>query len=228
MMVKKRLWRGAVSILLVLSLLMSASISVLAESDTEESSQSAASGDTVDVVMLVNDVAPGRKIKNSDVEVRTLKNVNIPSNIISDIKKVTGKYAKAQLYAGEYVYEEQLSAKSVASSNSQLLTQAISRSENKFVNVTDYVPADTGEDLTAILQKIIDTNTKRTIYFPDGEYIISRPLTTCGAAGSAVSLWLSDGAVMSMDTMIWRINLRWSLPARQRRLPNSRSASPYT
>ena len=204
MKISKRIRRGAISILLVLSILASATVSIFAQSDTEDSSESANSGDTVDVVMLVNDVAAGRKIKSSDIEVRTLKNVNIPANIISDKKEVMGKYAKAQLYAGEYVYKEQLSEKSVASSNSQLLTQAISRSENKFVNVTDYVPADTGEDLTVILQKIIDTNTKRTIYFPDGEYIISRPLTTCGAAGSTVSLWLSDGAVIKADPENWR------------------------
>ena len=206
---KNKIFRALVSVLLMMSIVVSSMLTIFAESDTE-ASESENDGSTIDIVMLINDVAPGKKIKSTDVEVKTFKNVNIPPNVISDITKVKGKYAKMQLYAGEYVYAEQLSDKSVAASNSQLLNQAVSRSEADFLNVTDYVNADTGEDITTILQKIIDTNTKRTIYFPDGEYIISRPLTTNGAAASTVSLWLSDGAVIKAHPEKWRAvdNLR--------------------
>ena len=183
-------------------MLTSLSLSVFAES--ESASETEKDDSTIEVVVLINDVAPGKKIKSTDVEVKTFKNVNIPSNVISNINKVKGKYAKMQLYAGEYVYAEQLSGKSVATTNTQLLNQAISRSDKDFVNVTDYFPADTGEDVTALIQKIIDTNTKRTIYFPDGEYIISRPILTNGGAASTVSLWLSDGAVIKADPENWR------------------------
>ena len=201
-MMKNKIFFSLVSILLTLCMTVTPILTIAAESDSE--SEEADNGDTIDVVMLVNDIAPGRKIKSTDVEVRTFKNVNIPSNVMSDVSKVKGRYATTQLYAGEYVYAEQLSSKSVATTNTQLLTQAISRSESKFVNVTDFFPANTGEDVTALIQKIIDTNTKRTIYFPDGEYIISRPITTCGAAASTVSLWLSDGAVIKADPENWR------------------------
>ena len=64
--------------------------------------------------------------------------------------------------------------------------------------------ADTGMDVTTHIQKIIDSNPGRTIYFPDGEYIVSRPITTKGAAMYTVSLWLSDGAVIRADKDRWR------------------------
>ena len=38
-----------------------------------------------------------------------------------------------------------------------------------YVIVTDYVKANTGEDVSDAIQKIINENPHRTIYFPDCE-----------------------------------------------------------
>lgn len=65
-----------------------------------------------------------------------------------------------------------------------------------YVVVTDYVKANTGEDLADALQNIIDSNPRKTIYFPDGEYMISKPLCTSSDAKYAVSLNLSNFAVI--------------------------------
>ena len=152
-----------------------------AESESKQT-ESVSDDGIVEVVVLVNDVTASRKIKKADVEVKKFKNVNIPKNIISDPEKVIGKYAKRQLYAGEYVYADQLSEKSVKLSNADLLKQTIGKSDEAFVDVTDYIPTNAGEDVTTHIQDIIDKNPGRTIYFPDGEYVISRPITTKGAA----------------------------------------------
>lgn len=60
-----------------------------------------------------------------------------------------------------------------------------------YVVVTDYVKANTGKDVSDDLQKVILDNPHRTIYFPDGEYIIAKPVCTPADPAKAVSLELS-------------------------------------
>lgn len=68
--------------------------------------------------------------------------------------------------------------------------------DSGYVVVTDYVEVSTGEDLSEVLQKIIDDNPNRTIYFPDGEYLISKPICTPAEPTLSVALKLSNYAVI--------------------------------
>ena len=65
-----------------------------------------------------------------------------------------------------------------------------------YVVVTDYVKANTGKDVSDAIQKIIDENPMRTIYFPDGEYILAKPICTSAKPEHAVSLHLSNFAIL--------------------------------
>jgi len=65
-----------------------------------------------------------------------------------------------------------------------------------YVVVTDYIDANTGKDVSDEIQKIIDENPMRTIYFPDGEYILSKPICTSARPAASVSLHLSCFAVL--------------------------------
>ncbi|MBE6593125.1 MAG: hypothetical protein E7642_03930 [Ruminococcaceae bacterium] len=65
-----------------------------------------------------------------------------------------------------------------------------------YVVVTDYIEANTGKDVSSEIQKIIDENPMRTIYFPDGEYILAKPICTSGKPETAVSLHLSNFATL--------------------------------
>ena len=65
-----------------------------------------------------------------------------------------------------------------------------------YVVVTDYVQANTGADLSDAIQKIIDENPHRTIYFPDGEYILAKPICTPANGANAVNLELSKFATL--------------------------------
>ena len=60
-----------------------------------------------------------------------------------------------------------------------------------YVLVTDYVKANTGEDVSDALQELILNNPHRTIYFPDGVYLISKPICTPANPIHSVSLVLS-------------------------------------
>lgn len=65
-----------------------------------------------------------------------------------------------------------------------------------FLVATDYVVADGVTDVTDALQKLIDDNPNRTIYFPDGVYLISRPLVTPALPAHSVFLSLANYAVI--------------------------------
>ena len=65
-----------------------------------------------------------------------------------------------------------------------------------YVIVTDYLKANTGKDLTDEIQKIIDDNPNKVIFFPDGVYMISSPIQTSASPTESVSLLLSNYAVI--------------------------------
>ena len=72
---------------------------------------------------------------------------------------------------------------------------------NAFVLVTDYIKANTGEDVSDELQELILNNPRKVLYFPDGEYLLSKPICTPANPEHAVSLKLSNFAVIkAMDS----------------------------
>ena len=154
---------------------------------------------TVDIVKLKADVVRGTRLTREDLEIVRVKNVNVPANAISDIDSVIGNYAKQDLYAGEYLAKGQSTESKVSKANNELLVQPIAESNTDFVIVTDYVIPNTGEPLDVFLQELIDVNPRRTIYFPDGEYVIQNPLFTAADGKESVSIQLADGAVIKAD-----------------------------
>ena len=60
-----------------------------------------------------------------------------------------------------------------------------------YLIVTDYVEANSGKDVSDELQKLILDNPNRTLYFPDGVYLISKPICTPANPIHSVSLVLS-------------------------------------
>ena len=70
-----------------------------------------------------------------------------------------------------------------------------------YVVVTDYVKANTGEDVSDALQELILANPNKTIFFPDGEYLLSKPICTPANPVNAVSLKLATFAKLkAMDS----------------------------
>lgn len=65
-----------------------------------------------------------------------------------------------------------------------------------YVVVTEYINKKNAKDVSDIIQKIIDENPNRTIYFPDGVYIISKPIVTPADPTKSVALQLSNYAVI--------------------------------
>ncbi len=77
---------------------------------------------------------------------------------------------------------------------------AAAESDRGYIVITDTVAANTGADVSAQIQAVIDANPNRTIYFPDGEYIVDKPILTPAEPTKSVSLELSDFAVIKAGT----------------------------
>ena len=67
---------------------------------------------------------------------------------------------------------------------------------SNYVVITDYVKPNTGEDLKDEIQAVIDANPNRTIFFPDGEYVLRTPIRTSADPKKSVCLLLSDYAII--------------------------------
>lgn len=68
-----------------------------------------------------------------------------------------------------------------------------------YIVVSDYIQAQSpkeGENVADVIQKLIDTNPNRTLFFPDGEYILTHPIYTPADPRKSVSLRLSEFAVL--------------------------------
>ena len=84
---------------------------------------------------------------------------------------------------------------------------------------------DPGADAAGALQTLIDENPNRTIYIPDGTYLLSRPVVTPADARRAVSLHLADFAILKAGPDFPPreplVRLGGSHPSRDIRVPGS-------
>ena len=84
-------------------------------------------------------------------------------------------------------------------------SKKINSRNNAFITVTDYIKVDSTKDVADDIQKIIDTHPNRTIFFPDGVYLLSHPIKTPADPTKAVHLVLSNFTVIKA-TDSWKTN----------------------
>ncbi len=77
-----------------------------------------------------------------------------------------------------------------------LLAQGAIAAGEGYVLITEAVAVDSGVDVSDEIQKFIDDNPHKTIFFPDGEYLLSKPIYTPANPNKSVSLKLADFAVI--------------------------------
>lgn len=90
-----------------------------------------------------------------------------------------------------------------------------------YVVVTDFVKADGKKDVSDKIQQIIDSHPNRTIYFPDGVYLISKPILTPAEPTKSVALELSNYAII-------RATPKWSSDEAMIRLGGKDAANNIT
>ena len=82
-------------------------------------------------------------------------------------------------------------------------TAAPANDSRIYVVATDYAPADGTTDVADLLQKMIDENPHRTIFFPDGEYLLSHSIATPADPNKAVHIRMGNFAILKADKDAW-------------------------
>ena len=147
----------------------------------------------IDVPVFAVDVDFGKKITTDKVTTKRISADAVSSTMVTSLDDVIGKYVTVPVKAGDFAYNGKLSQKRPTNA---LDVSEIEKTRNKYIDVSQFIKPNSGLDVYEALQKLIDNNTHRTIYFPDGEYLISRPLKTSAAAATSTSFYLSDNAVI--------------------------------
>jgi hypothetical protein len=146
------------------------------------------------------DAAKGGYLGIKDVEVVEINRDLVPDDYLIKTNEVVGRALLADIKAGDVIGESMLAEKKEASSGNISVSLA---KKLGYVVITDYLEPNTGEDLSTMIQKVIDKNPRKTIFFPDGVYTIARPIMTSSNPQKAVSLHLSGFAVIKASDR-WR------------------------
>ena len=145
-------------------------------------------------------IAAGTAVAVKDVEVVEVYSNEIPGDYLAKATDASGRRLLVDVAAGEFIAESMLEAKvDVDNSVDKEVDESVAR-EKGYVVITDYVDPISGVDLSADIQKVIDENPNATIYFPDGTYFISSPILTSSDPTKAVSLHMSNYAILKADS----------------------------
>lgn len=67
------------------------------------------------------------------------------------------------------------------------------------VNVAEHVKGDGASDVSEAIQRLIDGHPNRTLYFPDGVYLLAKPIATPADPKRSVDLRLANFATLRAD-----------------------------
>ena len=139
------------------------------------------------------DASAGEALGVKDVEVVEVERTLAPDDYLIKTNDAIGRQLLVDIKAGDVIGDSMLTVKEEESRGEISIPLA---KKLGFIVVTDYLEPNTGEDLSAKIQEIIDKNPRKTIFFPDGVYTIEKPIMTSSNPQKAVSLHLSSFAII--------------------------------
>jgi hypothetical protein len=162
---------------------------------SDASDSSAESSVVVRVVKVKEDSAKGDFLGITKLEVVELDEKTLPEGYFSKTTDIVGRELLQDVKAGDIITESMLAKKAAEKEPEEEISEETARGKG-YVVVTDYIRSNAHKDVSAEIQKIIDENPQATIYFPDGEYQIAKPIVTSSDPKKAVSLRLSTFAII--------------------------------
>ncbi len=136
----------------------------------------------VEVVRMTVAAKKGEQISEDKVYIDYVDEKVIPLNALRTLDEVVGKYLAADVVKDDYLFRARL-AESYVEETEVPNTKA-------YISVKEYITE--GADNTAEIQKLIDENPGRTLYFADGTYTVSKSLQLA----NKTSFELADYAVI--------------------------------
>ena len=183
--------RATICLLLCLCMTLAS----LSFTSCDKESGGASDGDLVEVLRVIDDINVGGKITNDRIATVKVSALSVPEGALSDIPK--SKYAAVKLYPGDYITEEKLTAvKPATDEDEKPEIDSVDPESLGYVVITSYSEHAQGGDYTDAIAKAIEENPGRTIYFPDGNYIIRKPIDVPADPEKSVSLRLSNNTVI--------------------------------
>lgn len=148
--------------------------------------------ETLEVVRAKSNIKKGDKISADSLEVVSLRKIDVPIGAIANIADVEGKYAVADIYAGDMIMAAKISL-------TGLEEEGEIEADNDgvaYVLITKYADLVENNDYTAAIRKAIADHPNSTIYFPDGTYGISDTIVIPADNAKSVSLRLGGHATI--------------------------------
>ena len=145
---------------------------------------------TVAVRPLIK-IEEGKRITRAMLQEVVVLKESVPAGVVTDIAEVIGKYATKVLYPGDNIIAQHIRTSSKDENEEE---EVVGDSQKGYLYITDYVKS--GQEISDALQKVIDENPNRTIYFPDGVYYLKKPVLTSSDPTKSVSFRLTHKAVL--------------------------------
>ncbi len=184
------------AVLLCLCMALTAMALVSCNSEGENNATPKSTDEVAEVVRLVNDVVAGAKLTATDVETVSLRKVDIPISAFASKDDVVGKYATTDLFKGDLLFPSKLSA-TEPSAEIEGGNSGNNEDQNiAYTLISEYASLAKDGDYTEAINKAIEENPGRAIYFPDGTYKISDTLVMLADAKASVSFRLSNYATI--------------------------------
>ena len=142
--------------------------------------------DTVEVLRFIKDIDKNAKVVKSAIQLVTVHKDLVPEDAISAENEALGKFLIDPVCAGEFVVAKKLMSKLPTNKNEDGSTS------DDYIVVPEHVSL--AGDISDSLQKLIDNNPNRTLYFPDGIYRIGKTVKTSSDPAKSVSFELSTYA----------------------------------
>lgn len=171
-------------VLLVLSVFASCESTETANNEPDKATEETA--ELKEVVRVKKGVLSGKLISKENLELVEIPASAVPEGAISSVDSVVGKYAAIDMVMGEYVFDRMLTESA----------PLVDESAITYIVVSDAIENAHSKDITAELQKLIDSHPGRTIYFNDGVYTLSSTVYLPTDKEKAVSIRLSNYAVI--------------------------------
>lgn len=152
----------------------------------------------VKVLRLVDEIKIGGKFTNDKLQEVTVRADSVPEGAYSDIVELRNKYAVSHMYPGDYVTPEKLSDTKPSNSeeDEEYEQEEIDPEALGYIVVTEY--KEPGKSMSDTVNELIEKFPGKTLYFPDGSYLLTAPIVIPADPAKSVSLRLSNHAVISV------------------------------
>ena len=156
----------------------------------------------VQVLRVIDDIKYGGKFTNDKLETVTVRADAVPEGAVSDVAELRNKYAASQITVGDYITPAKLLDKKpvdAVDEDEDDIDEELSYEELGYVVVTAEARKDSDETYSQLINRLIAENPGRTIYIPDGDYMLSEPIVIPADPEKSVSLRLANQATLRAD-----------------------------